>query len=272
MFGRIGCTVLLAGALLAPPAVAGNGATATKVPVKTVVQSFHLKYRTAGEASDVAQVFLSKAGSVTVHPAQATVTVQDTPRSVRRIGQVLEVFDQPQPRMRVEVRLIEASNLPPEAGDPQSAGLDPRIRKMFHYTRYTTIGQAVLQWDAPGPMEVDLGHRYRLSTRAAWQQRLGVAATTSSSRDVLQAKDLRLAWKLGGPATLRGMLRSQRLVLEELTLTPDRTPNGRPLLRTRAVLAPRQQVIIGASPSEGSDRALVLILRALDPGKQPGGS
>jgi len=259
--------------LLAPSPVVGASARGeTQPPAGVAVRTFQLKYRTAAEASDVAQVFLSKTGSVTVHPAQGTVTVQDTPESVRRIAEILDILDQPQPKMRVEVRLIEASNAPPPpgAGDPE--GIDPGVRRMFHFKTYRTIGRAVLEWDVPGPMEVDLGKRYRLSTTASWQQRLGVAPAGPSPGAVLEAKDLRIAWKLGGPATIRGMLRSQRLVLENLSLARNGPPDGIPLLRTRTVLSPGQRVIIGASPSEESDRALLLVVKALEPEKQPGRS
>ncbi len=274
MLGRALVSACVVGILLAAPSpgVADSGKTNTQPPAKVAVQTFHLKYRTAAEASDVAQVFLSDAGSVTVHPAQDTVTVQDTPESVRRIGEILEVLDQPQPSMRVEVRLIEASNDPPKPGAPDLEGIDPGVRKMFHFSSYRIVGKAILEWDAPGPMEVDLGKRYRLSTTASWQQRLGVAPAGPSPGAVLEAKDLRIAWKFGGAATVRGMLRSRRLVLDDLTLTRRGSANGHPLLRTRAVLSPRQRVIIGTSSSEESDRALVLMVRALEPEKRPGRS
>ena len=265
--------LLLAGAVLAAlPAAAVSGEPEHAATANIAVQTFHLTHRTAAEASDVAQAFLSPAGSVTVHPAQHTITVQDTPASVDRIAEILKILDQPQPNMRVEIRLVEASNHPASKGKPESDAVDPGIRKMFHYKVYRTVGRAVLEWDAPGPMDVDLGKRYRLSTNASWQQQLGVAPAGPSSPPPLQAKDLRLAWKLGGPATVRGMLRSRRLVLEDLTLTRTDPRGDRPLLKTRAVLSPRQRVVIGASSSEDSDRALLLIVTALDPDKPAGRS
>ena len=273
MAGRTQMTVslLLASALLVTlPAMATSGKPERATSAKVAVQTFHLTYRTAAEASDVAQAFLSQTGSVTVHPAQRTITVQDTPESVQRIAEILKILDQPQPNMRVEVRLVEASNDPTPKGVPERDAVDRGIRKMFHYKIYRTIGRAVLEWDAPGPMDVDLGKRYRLSTNASWQQQLGVAPAGSSSAPPLQAKDLRLAWKLGGPATVRGMLRSRRLVLEDLTLTRTVPPGDHPLLKTRAVLSPRQRIVIGASSSEDSDRALLLIVKALEPEKPDG--
>jgi len=249
--------------------------TANAVPqkeTKVAVRTFHLKYRTAAEASDVAQAFLSDSGSVTVHPAQRTVTVQDTPESVQRIAEILAILDQPQPHMRVEVRLIEASNDPSGPTAATSEAIDIGVRKMFHFKSYRTIGKAVLVWDAPGPMEVDLGDRYRLSTTASWQQQLGVAPAGGSAGAVLHAKDLRVAWKFGGASTIRGMLRTRRLVLDDLVLARKGNPGGHPLLKTRAVLSPNQRIVIGASASEESDRALVLVIRALEPKKPSGRS
>jgi len=274
MLRRVLLIVCIGGAFLVavPPGIAGAGNTKARPPANVAVQTFHLKHRTAAEASDVAQVFLSEAGSVTVHPAQATVTVQDTPESVQRIAEILGILDQPQPNMRVEVLLIEASNDPPDPRGTGQEGIDPGLQKMFRYRSYRIVGKAVLEWDAPGPMEVDLGRRYRLSTTASWQQRLGIAPAGPSPGAILHAKDLRIAWKLGGAATVRGMLRSRRLVLENLTVARRDSAKGHPLLRTRAVLSPRQRVVIGASPSEESDKALVLVVRALEPEKAAGRS
>ncbi len=244
----------------------------------SVVRTFHLKHRSVGEVSQVVQGLLSAQGSLTVHPRSGVLTVQDTPGTVRMITEILKEIDVTPPVYRVEVRLLEATNHPRRDGTAQPA-LDPRIVRMFHFKAYRLLARTTLEWDQPGPISADLGGGYQLRARAL-ARRLGngtpvtlqvktgpgkpkVKAATPIP--ALGANDLLMAWKLGGRNLLRSLLHVHRVVLENLSLTARKGRSGgsTEVLRSNVVLSPSQRIVLAASPDEHSQKALILLLRAL---------
>lgn len=264
---------VLAGVVVATALVAW-GALAAPVPQEgTVARTFHLKHRPLDEATRVVQPLLSGGGNLTVYPGSGALTVRDTRSVVELVALVLREYDRPDPVFRVQVTLLEAFNGEGQGGAGAPAEVDPRIRKMFPFTTYRKLGTAVLEWDAPGPISTTLGGDYLLEGQAAWSQlRTDAVATPAGEggEPHMTAADLRTAWRLGGADMVVSMLRHRRLVIEDLTLDRrDRRPreggDHRPLLRTRVVLAPNQQVVLGLSPSEDARRAMIIVLRALEP-------
>ncbi len=244
----------------------------------SVVRTFHLTHRPVTEVSQVVQGLLSPQGSLTVHPRSGILTVQDTPATVRMITEVLKEIDVTPPVYRVEVRLLEATDHPAKnhAGAP---GIDPRIARMFHFKSYRLLARTVIEWDRPGPVEADLGGGYELRARAL-ARRFGndppvtlqvkpaggkANVKVMTPIPALGANDVLMAWKLGGRNLLRALLRIHRVVLENLSLTSRKGRNGRALevLRSNVILSPSQRIVLAASPDEHSQKALILLLKAL---------
>lgn len=271
---RLLLSVVLAAFLVPLPATAAS---------QTVVKTFHLKYRSAPDVSQLVQPLLSDQGSLTIHPRRKLLTVQDEPGTVRMITEVLAAVDVPPPIYRLRVELLEASNAPQK----KTAGrvrVDPRVRRMFPYTSFERLAETVLEWDAPGPIRADLGRRYVLQAVAVPRRfRATTAVSRSSARSEkaspsrdksseaaqsIGPNDLLATWRLGGRSLLRSLLAHRRVVLENLTLTAAGAGKGRKtetveVLRTNVVLSPSQRLVLAASPEEHARKALILILKAL---------
>jgi len=263
--------MLLAAGVLSQP-------TARAMPGDGMVsRTFHLKHRPVDEAAQLAQSLLSAEGNLTVYPGRRALTVQDTPSVVDLVAHVFQEYDRPDPVFRVRVTLVEASNEKGTAGGKAPDEVDPRVRKMFPFKAYRRLGSAVMEWDAPGPISTRLGRDFLLEGHAAWSRlHTGAAGPSVAGEGAppMTADDIRMAWKLGGKNILVGLLRYRQLVIEDLTLkhldVKDGAADPRTILRTRVVLAPNQQVVLGMSPSEDAKRAMIIVLKALTPRQQAG--
>jgi hypothetical protein len=193
-----------------------------------------------GEVTAAVQPLLSESGSLTVQPHQQRIIVQDRPDVVVRVSEVLDRMKSAPERFILSVELLEASNTPLPQG--QQAAVDDRIRRTFRYTSFRTIGMTLIEGQLGNPGFADLGSGYQVRFVP----------------DRLPSPD-EFPWGISTSGA--------RIHLDRLSLTS--SPPGvagahKPteILRTSVVLGPSQRAIFGASASEGSDRALVLILTA----------
>jgi len=208
----------------------------------TTVRVFHLADTpvTVREAANAIQPLLSESGSLTVQPHQLRIVVQDKPDVLARVSEVLDRLNRAPERFSLHIELLEASNLPLRRED--AADVDDRIRRTFQYTSFRRIGMTLVEGEVGDPALADLGGGYQVRF---------VPDRLPSPND--------FPWGIH-PA-------GARIHIDRLTLTmspPGVSGEHRPVevLRTSLVLAPSQRAIFGASASEKSDRALVLILTA----------
>jgi len=208
----------------------------------TTVRVFHLADTpiTVREAANAVQPLLSESGSLTVQPHQLRIIVQDKPDVLDRVSQVLDRLKETPERFSLHIELLEASNQPLRPED--SADVDDRIRRTFQYSSFRRIGVTLVEGEVGDPAMADLGGGYQVRFVP----------------DRLPSPD-EFPWGVHPAGT--------RIHLDRLTLTmspPDVEGDHKPVevLRTSLVLAPSQRAIFGASGSEKSDRALVLILSA----------
>jgi hypothetical protein len=214
--------------------------------VVTTVRVFQLRpgRLTIHEASAAVQPLLSESGTLTVQPHQRQLIVQDRPEVVAKVTALLEELQKAPDRYRIQVELLEASNapLPPE----QRATVDARVSRMFHFTSFRRIGATVFEGEIGQSAVAQVGEGYRV----------GFVTNNLPSTDDAP-------W---GVAELAARFHLDRLTLVRTTAGAGGVQKQTEVLRTSVVLAPRQRTIFGASASEGSDRALVLILEALPAG------
>ena len=81
-----------------------------------MVRVFQLQHCSVTEAAAAVQALLSEDGSLTVHPHQSRITVQDRPDVVERAAKVIADMDRSPDRYLIEVVLLEgvAEELPPQ--------------------------------------------------------------------------------------------------------------------------------------------------------------
>jgi len=261
--------------LLAAAAAAGE-------PPTTVVKDFRLKYRTVTEASQLVQMFLSDTGSLTVHPQQRLVTVQDNPDVISAVTSLLRAYDTPPLPFVLRVELWQASN---KHDKDSGETVDPRVRRLFQYASFRKVAEARLESDGSSPLHADLGPTYVVRS-ASLQRRLQLPrwSRTGEGRSAaavgtVVAGRTKADRKSAGthPAgisqtEIRRLLSQERIVLQNLSLErraagPGGSERLRQVLRTSVVLSLGQRVVLGASAAEDSGSALLLILKVLPVGQ-----
>jgi hypothetical protein len=210
----------------------------------TTVRVFQVHYRSVTEVAAAVQTLLTEEGSLTVHPRQSRITVQDRPEVVVRAAEMIARMDRSPNRFLIDVVLLQgvAEELPPA----QRAPVDARLKRMFPFVSYRRIGATSVDGVMGEPASADLGEGHRVSF---------LASALAISNDT--------PW--GIPDT------DNRIHLQVLTLnrvTTDRAGQQRSVevLKTSVFLSEKQEVFIGAGASEDSSRGLVLILQAQEIG------
>jgi hypothetical protein len=207
---------------------------------------FQLRHIPVADAVRAIQPLLSEQGSFMVQPAGARLTVQDRPEVVARVATLIEAIDRAPNEFKIRVDLYLASN--ESLAEAKQAPVDERVRKMFQYRSYRSVGHARilgLVGDAAGA-ELGSGYRIVFIVKTADPEvpaRTGAAAVRPSSRD-----------EAGERLTL------QQLMLLHISEDDAGVERRTQVLRTTMNIAPGQQVILGASRSESADQALILIV------------
>lgn len=210
----------------------------------TTVRVFQVRYCSVTEVAAAVQTLLTDEGSLTVHPRQSRITVQDRPEVVARAAELIARMDRSPNRFLIDVVLLQgvAEELPPAQRTP----VDARLKRMFPFVSYRRIGATSVDGVMGEPASADLGEGHRVSFLAS-----ALAVTNDAP------------W--GIPDT------DNRIHLQVLTLnrvTTDRAGQQRSVevLKTSVFLSEKQEVFIGAGASEDSSRGLVLILQAQEIG------
>ena len=206
----------------------------------TTVRVFQVRYRSVTEVAAAVQTLLSEEGSLTVHPGQSRITVQDRPEVVVRAAEMIARMDRSPNRFLIDVVLLQgvAEELPPA----QRAPVDARLKRMFPFVSYRRIGATSVDGVMGEPASADLGEGHRVSF---------LASALAISNDT--------PW--GIPET-DNRIHLQLLTLRRITTDPAGKQRAVEVLKTSIYLSEKQEVFIGAGASEDSTQGLVLILQA----------
>jgi hypothetical protein len=71
-----------------------------------------------------------------------TITVRETPDNLEKIERVLWEYDRPRPTVRLHFQLIEANGS--STADPAIAEVEAELRKLFRYTGYSLVTEALV--------------------------------------------------------------------------------------------------------------------------------
>jgi hypothetical protein len=206
----------------------------------TTVRVFQVHNCSVTDAAAAVQSLLSENGSLTVHPYQSRITVQDSPDVVERVAKVIADMDRSPDRYLIEVVLLEgvSQELPPQ----QRAHVDSRLGRMFPFVSYRRIGAANFDGVMGETASADLGEGNRVSF---------LAESVSMRADT--------PYGIPDPGN---RLHLQWLTLNKATTDAAGRERSTEILRTSVYLSEKQEVFIGAGSSEDSGRGLVLILQA----------
>lgn len=217
------------------------------------VQVFHISRRPVSEAVGVIAPMLSSAGSISIHPTQKTIEVHDDAAVLARVASVLEAWDRPPNRYRVQIRLLDASRIPPTPLPNQGPALSERAAAAIAATpkpygpHFATIDAALLEL-----------FQFRFITPI---DTVAVAVSSGSAARLVTAGSFVISFNLTDDPRQK-----DRLSLTQVTVAKEvRDARGtapRPLLLTNVNLQLGQTSVIGAARSEDADRAIVLVIDA----------
>jgi type II secretory pathway component GspD/PulD (secretin) len=84
-----------------------------------------------------------------------TLTVRETAENLDRIAEVLAQYDKPKPWVRLHFQLIEADGA--RTADPRIAEVEAELKKLFRFTGYRLLTEAVLSGTARSSVSQTLG-------------------------------------------------------------------------------------------------------------------
>jgi hypothetical protein len=213
--------------------------------VETVSRVFTLRYLSVAEASDAVQSLLSDQGSLTLQPSRSRLTVQDFPEIIDRVARVIEELDRLPDHYRVRIELLEGGVERPY-GAVNEVEANDRLRKMFKFSSYQSLGSAILEGELGSDVVASLGPGYQVSFFAQ-----------------LPNHSSETPWGEPDPGD---RIQLRRLTLERLRSGVNGEQLSEEYLRTNVLLSPNQKVYIGAGKTEDPESGLVLIVQVQEPG------
>jgi len=244
----------------------------------TTARVFQLHHRSVIEATQVIQQLLSEDGTLTFHPQGALLTVQDHPEVVERIAAVLADFDREPAGYRLRVDLLEGLR---DAGAATGETVDvaAKVQRMFPFSAYQRLASAVVEGRVGARGGVELGESFTLRFYAGSANlisaggmgreltpgRGGPGARPSTAREPLAGsgrKDVQKPDPNTSITALGSRFRLQQLTLLKRQEGEDGAEEMVEVFRSNVTMAPGQSIVVGASASEDSERALVLIIEA----------
>jgi hypothetical protein len=134
------------------------------------LHAFTLRHQPASEAMAVIVPLLSRRGTVELQPATNTLLVRDTLSAVTRVAAAVQAFDHPARPIRLELQLVEASQVGAGSGRIHAPSLAPdvttRLRKLFpYYGTYAPVAGADFDSFEGEEVVYDLAGRFRIAFR-----------------------------------------------------------------------------------------------------------
>lgn len=202
-------------------------ASACQRAVQLDTRTFTLRHLDARAAESIVRPYVYENRKDGPHgqmsASAGALTVRETSDNLAKIQRVLDQYDVPQADVRLHFQLIEADHF--KGTDPAIAPVEAQLKKIFQFTGYRLVGQAVVGAANASAIDVRLPDAYQLQAHIYRE----------------------------GPGTIR---------VEKIMLY---APHMGPLLQTTVNIHPGQTLVVGNAAEGGtSTGTLLLTLRAED--------
>jgi hypothetical protein len=159
--------VVIAFGLAAPQAALAQERAPAPVP-RLAVHAYSLRYQPASEAVLLVRPLLSPLGRVELQPGGNTLVIRDTVAALARIVPVLQNYDHPARRLRLQIQMVQAGPTrvsPPVVAAGLSDTMVRRLRELLRYDSYELLAQTALQALEGDDVTYQMGEDYRVSFR-----------------------------------------------------------------------------------------------------------
>ena len=196
-------------------------------------KTFTLKFRDLNEATLKIRPFVSNQGSILIRPQQKQLVVKDFPYNLEKIGQVIRAFDLPPKRLIIAIHFIEASKVPqPGKVSVELEEVANRLSGVLNFNHYELVDRVIMRAVEGENFRHQAGNRYFMSFYGEFID--------------------------DGP----GVIKLRNFTLFKSELLPNGKYRYKKLFSSALNLINQQTIVVGASKSELSDRALLMVITA----------
>lgn len=193
------------------------------------VRSFQFRYKQAENAAIAIKPLVSAEGSFSIQPSSNTLVVTDRPENLKTIAAAVAQYDKPARGVKIAIRLVAASRQTNPAKVPDDlVDLSNKLSGVLRFNSFEKLGEITVEGKEGDPVITNVDGVYRAEFKIGEFDPLS---------DTIRVGDFQLSKIQQG-----GQLTS--------------------LLKTSLNLKVGQTVILGASKSAESGRALMLVLVA----------
>jgi hypothetical protein len=201
---------------------------------EAVLRVYTLKHVPVAEIFQYIQPLLSSTGDLRVMSGRNMLQIKDTSERQKLVEQVIATLDRPPDSYRIAVKVLEASQGEPPAGQIRNEilGIGQQLRRVMPYSNYASIEKLVIEGTPGDQISYRLGKDYQIDFLI---------------RRVLQHPQ---------------MIQLSGLRLSRVRTGADGQERFHLLLRTSINLTLAQIHVLGASSSDKGGKALVLVFQA----------
>jgi type II/III secretion system protein len=195
---------------------------------------FTIRFKAVEDVVLLIEPVMSDRGSYTVQPRLKAVTVRDTPANLARIGDLVAGFDQPPRSVRLVIQVLRATEADPATNrrGSESTGITSILKDVTKWSEVSVLGSASIVGVEGGQSTLNIGDEFRVRFRV----------DTVADR--------------------QGVVKFDRFALDRLVHDADGVTRPVPIWDTVVNLRNNQQLLLGATSSQESRRAVFLSLTA----------
>jgi hypothetical protein len=224
--------------LLCLASIAGSAAAQSD---DLATRTFTIQFKALEDVLLLLEPFVGERGSYTVQPRLKTITVFDEPDRLRRISDVIADFDQPPRSVRLLIQLLNASEAEPAADrrPGSGTGVPNLLRDVTKWSEVSVLGSASILAVEGADSSLNVGERFRVR------------------------------FQVGTVAHKQGVVKFDRFALDRVVKNAAGEARHVPIWDTVINLRHNQHLLLGATSSQESRRAIFLSVKAtIEP---PGG-
>ena len=225
--------IAVAGAVLALVAAASfqvRAAADEKLPARL----FAIRFKAVEDVVLLIEPAMGEHGSYTVQPRLKVISVRDTPANLTRISDLIAGFDQPPRSVRLVIQVLRATEADPASTrrGSESTGIPSLLRDVTKWSEVSVLGSASMVGVEGAQSTLNIGDEFRVRFRV----------DTVAER--------------------QAVVKFDRFALDRLVRDPDGTMKPVPIWDTVVNLRNNQQLLLGATSSQESRRAVFLSVTA----------
>lgn len=195
---------------------------------------FTIRFKAVEDIVLLIEPAMGEQGSYTVQPRLKAVTVRDTAANLSRIGDLITGFDQPPRSVRLVIQVLRATEADPASTrrGSESTGIPSILRDVTKWSEVSVLGSASM---------------------------VGVEGAQST---LIIGDEFRVRFRVDTVAERQGVVKFDRFALDRLVHDPGGATRPVPIWDTVVNLRNNQQLLLGATSSQESRRAVFLSVSA----------